>query len=163
MAKFQLELPLEIIRDIEKVEKDTDKILGGMTKAGAEVVLNNAKSTVPIPELASHIKLSETYKTPSDDAINTKVYVSGYLPFSNGRTTFTRRAGGREYSTNKGVPAAFVANVYEYGTSNRQTDAGANRGKMNKTPFFRKSFKKAQIESAMLKAQRQLSGGLLDE
>lgn len=162
MAKFELELPKEIMDDFKKIYDNSEKIFGGMTEAGAEVVQNNVKANVPIPELASCVKKSVTYKTPSDDGINTKVYISGYLPFANGRTKFVRRAGGREYVTTKGVPAPFVANVYEYGTSNRYTDGGANRGKMSKKPFFRKSFKKAQIEKAMLQKQKELSGGLLE-
>ena len=163
MAKFKLELPKEIMDDVKKIYDNSDKIFGGMTRAGAEVVQKNVKANAPIPELANHVKTSVTYKTPSDDGINTKVYITGYLPFTNGRTKFVRRAGGREYVSTKGVPAPFVANVYEYGTSNRYTDSGANRGKISKKPFFRKSFKKAQIEKAMLTAQKELSGGLLDE
>ena len=162
MASFNLLLPTDVIKDIEKINKNSDKIFGGMTKAGAEVVRNNVKANVPIPELASHVKTSVTYKTPSDGGINTKVYISGYLPFKNGKTKFTRRAGGRNYETTKGVPAPFVANVYEYGTSNRYTDKGAYRGKMSKKPFFRKSFRPSQIKAAMEKAQKELSRGLLE-
>lgn len=162
MAKFEFEIPKEIMDDVKMIYDNSDKIFGGMTKAGAEVVLNNVKANVPISKLAKNVKVSVVYKTPSDDGINTKVYISGYFSFPDGRTSFSRRAGGKVYTTTKGIPAPFVANMYEYGISNRITDSGAYRGKISKKPFFRKSFKKAQIEKAMLKAQNELSGGLLE-
>lgn len=163
MAKFDFSIPKEVMDDIKTIYNNVDEIFGGMTRAGAEVVLNNVKANVPVSEMAQHVKVSRVYKTPSDDGVNTKIYISGYFKFSKGRTTFTRRAGGRLYTATKGIPAPFIANLFEYGTSQRQTDAGANRGKMPKRPFFRKSFKKSQIEKAMLDAQKKLSGGLLDE
>ena len=90
--------------------------------------------------MAQHVKVSRVYKTPSDDGVNTKIYISGYFKFSKGRTTFTRRAGGRLYTTTKGIPAPFIANLFEYGTSQRQTDAGADRGKMPKAPVLPQVF-----------------------
>lgn len=164
MAKFNLELPTDIINDIEKINRNADDIFGEMTRAGAEVVARNVKASVPIPEIAGHVKLSKTYKTPSDGGINTKVYFSGYLPFKGNRKNFVRRGGGKSsYSTDKGVPAEFLAQVSEYGSSERYTDLGWYRGKIAKRPFFRKSFKESQITKAMLKVQKEKSGGLLDE
>ena len=156
MAKFKMELPKEIMSDFQKIYKNSDQIFGEMTKAGAEVVLNNVKASAPHPDIGSHAKLSRTYKTPSDDGINTKVYFSGYIPFKGNRKTFVRRGrkGGKVYTTTKGIPVEFLALVYEYGRS------GAS---FPKRPFFRKSFKKSQIESAMMTAQKKASGGLLDE
>lgn len=156
MAKFNMELPTDILKDFQKIYDNSDEIFGGMTKAGAEVVLNNVRSSAPIPEIASHARLSKTYKTPSDNGINTKVYFSGYMPFKGNRKWFVRRGrkGGRVYRTSKGVPVEFVAMVYEYGRSGSP---------FPKKPFYRKSFKKDQIERAMLDAQKRLSGGLLDE
>ena len=83
------------------------------------------------------LKVSKVYKTPSDDGINTKVAFYGY---------FTNEDGKR-------VPAPLVANVFEYGRSTSP---------FPKHPFMRKSFKKSDIEQAMLKAQREASGGILD-
>ena len=156
MAKFQMELPTEIIKDFEKIYNNSDEIFGAMTRAGAEVAKNNVVANVPVSGLADKVKLSVTYKTPSDDGINTKVYFSGYLPFKGNRKTFSRRGrgGGQVYTTDRGIPAAFIANVFEYGRSDRP---------FPKKPFFRKSFRKAQIEKAMLKAQKEASGGWLDE
>ena len=140
MARFQLELPNDIIKDIKKIYGDSEKIFGAMTEAGAEVVERNIKASVPKSfrdsDIMNCLKLTKTYKTPSDDGINTKVGFYGY---------FTNKKG-------KVVPAPLVANVYEYGRSNAP---------FPKKPFLRKSFKKDQIEKAMLKAQLEASGGLL--
>lgn len=157
MAKFQSELPTEIIKDFEKIYGDADEILGAMTKAGAEAVADKVRATCPT-ELKPYVKISRTYKTPSDNGINTKVYISGYLPFSNpNREYFLRRAkaGGTVYSTTKGVPTDFLANLYEYGRSSAP---------WKKKPFLRKAFNYREfIEQKMLEAQKQKSGGLLDD
>lgn len=158
MAKFTMELPDDVLKDFKKIYDNSDEIFGGMTRAGAEVVLSNVRSAAPNPKLVEHVALTKTYKTPTDDGINTKVIFKGYIPFSDpNRKYFSRRGGsGREvYHTTKGVPADFVAIMFEYGRSNGNP--------FPKKPFFRKSFRKAQIEKAMYKAQKELSGGLLDE
>lgn len=152
-----LELPDEIIKEFKYVHDNSDEIFGGMTRAGAQVVWHNVQLTAPTQELSKSFRLSKTYKTPSDGGINTKVYCSGYIPFSDpNRKYFSRRgkAGGAVYSTDKGVPAAFLANLYEYGRSTSY---------FPKKPFLRNAFKGNQIEQAMLKAQKQLSYGLLDD
>lgn len=156
MAKFQMQLPTQIMKDIQYINQNSDKIFGEMTKAGAEVVQSNVKANVPLGEMTSHVKLTKIYKTPSDDGINTKVYMSGYLPFSTpGRKYFSRRGGnGTMYSTTKGVPVDFLAKLYEYGRSTRA---------FPRKPFFRRSFKKGQIEQAMLKAQTEYSKGILKQ
>lgn len=166
MAKFDWTIPKEIMDDFKKIYDDSDKIFGEMTKAGAQVVVDNVKQNVPLSGLRNLVKVSVTYKTPTDDGINTKVYISGYLPFNGSRRSFTRRGRRKsqgKYTLTDGVPADFIAKVFEYGTSERFTDLGAYRGKIKKQPFFRKSFKKSAIEKAMLKAQKEYSGGLLDE
>lgn len=140
MAKFELELPNDILKDFEKIYGNTDKIFGAMTKAGAEEVEKNVKANVPESFKKSKImkclKVTKTYKTKTDDGINNKVAFYGYFINHNGVKT----------------PAPLVANVFEYGSS-----------KVTKKPFMRKSFKKKQIEKAMLEAQKKASGGLLDE
>ena len=153
MAKFEVDLPDNIIKDIREIDSKADEIFGSMTKAGAEVVRNAMVSKAP-PSIQPHIKTSVTYKTPSDGGINNKVYISGYIPFKGGRTTFSRSGNGGRYTTTKGVPADFLAKVFEYGRSGRP---------FPKKPFFRKSFKKSAIEAAMRAAQSKASGGLLDE
>lgn len=142
MAKFIMELPNEIIKDFDKVYKNSEQIFGGMTKAGAEVAYSNIKSNVPDHFRGSTImncmRITRVYKTPSDGGINTQVGFYGYFVNEDGKRT----------------PAPLVANMFEYGSSKR---------KYPKHPFLRKSFRKNQIEKAMLEAQKKLSGGLLDE
>lgn len=155
MAKFDMQLPKDLMSDLRKLDTNADKIFGDMTKAGAEVALSAVRSTAP-DILKPYAKLTRTYKTPSDDGINTKVIFSGYLPFSGKRTDFLRRGrgGGKVYSTSKGVPADFLAIMYEYGRPNAP---------FPKKPFFRRSFNEAKINKAMLDAQKTASGGILDE
>ena len=142
MAKIIVDIDDSVLKDISYIDKQFDHIFGGMTKAGAEVVYKNVISALPEPlrssGFSSHVKLSKVYKTPSDDGINTKVMITGYFINRDGRKT----------------PAPLVANMFEYGSDKR---------KYPKQPFFRKSFKKSQIKKAMEEAQKNLSGGLLDE
>ena len=134
MAKFDMELPNELMKEFEELNKNTDKILGEMTTEGAKVaynlILSNMKRSFKSTQgLADCLKITKVYKTPSDDGINTKVAFYGYFTNSQG----------------KEVPAPLVANAREFGTS---------RGEAKK-PFVRKSFNKSQIESAMLKVQEK--------
>lgn len=142
MAKFTFDIDDSVLKDISYIDKQFDHIFGGMTKAGAEVVYKNVISALPeslrSSGFSSHVKLSRVYKTPSDDGINTKVMITGYFINKDGRKT----------------PAPLVANMFEYGSDKRNYP---------KQPFFRKSFKKSQIKKAMEEAQKNLSGGLLDE
>ena len=141
MAKFEMQLPDAIMKDFQKIYDNSEEIFGEMTKAGADVVNNNIKANLPQSirnsKMMDCLRITKTYKTPSDDGINTKVGFYGYFQNENGET----------------VPAPLVANVFEYGRSNSP---------FPKQPFMRKSFKKAQIEQAMLDAQRKASGGLLE-
>lgn len=142
MAKFVAELPDAVLKDFEKIYGNTEKIFGEMTKAGAQVAYNNIVANVPEgirnSGMMDTLMISRVYRTPSDDGINTKVLFNGY---------FTNEDGVR-------TPAPLVANVFEYGRSNAP---------FPKQPFLRKSFRKSEIEKAMLEAQKQASGGLLDE
>ena len=142
MARFEIELPNDIIKDIQKISNNSDKIFGEMTQAGAEVVEHNIISNVPEGIRNSNmmrcLRITKTYKTPSDDGINTKVAFYGKFIDKDGREKI----------------AEFVGNVFEYGRSGLP---------FPKKPFMRKSFKKSQIEQAMLKVQKEASGGLLDE
>lgn len=142
MAKIIVDIDDSVLKDISYIDKQFDHIFGGMTKAGAEVVYKNVISALPeslrSSGFSSHVKLSKVYKTPSDDGINTKVMITGYFINKDGRKT----------------PAPLVANMFEYGSDKRNYP---------KQPFFRKSFKKSQIMKAMEEAQKNLSGGLLDE
>lgn len=138
MAKFTADIDDSVLKDIQYIDKDFERIFGGMTQAGAEVVYKNVIATLPeslrSSGFSSHVKLSRVYKTPSDDGINTKVMITGYFTNEKGKKT----------------PAPLVANMFEYGSTKK---------KYPKQPFFRKSFKKAQIMKAMEEAQKKLSGG----
>ena len=142
MAKFTANIDDSVLKDIQYIDKDFERIFGGMTQAGAEVVYKNVIATLPEPlkssGFSSYVKLSRVYKTPSDYGINTKVMITGYFTNEKGKKT----------------PVPLVANMFEYGSSKKNYP---------KHPFFRKSFKKAQIMQAMEEAQKKLSGGLLDE
>ena len=132
MASFKAELPNDIIKQFESIEKNTDKMLEEMTEAGARLVLENIKTSVPRSWYSSNImkclKITKTYKTPSDDGVNTKVAFYGYFINENGEK----------------IPAPLVANVTEYGRSNSPYP---------KKPFLRRSFKKAEIEKVMKAVQ----------
>lgn len=141
MARFEMQLPTEIMKDIQKIHDNADEIFGEMTKAGAEVVNKNIIANVPQSirnsKMMDCLKTTKVFKTPTDDGINTKVGFYGYFQNEDGKT----------------VPAPLVANVFEYGRSNSP---------FPKHPFMRKSFKKKEITDAMLKAQKKASGGLLE-
>ena len=155
MAKMDVILPDDVMSQFKEINDNADEIFGGMTRAGAEMVWHNVQLSAPNPELAKSFKLSKTYKTPSDGGINTKVYCSGYIPFCDpNRKYFSRNAKGTMYHTTKGVPASFLAIMYEYGRQGNY---------FPKKPFFRNAFKQGEIENAMLKAQKSLSHGLLDD
>lgn len=141
MAKFKMEMPTEIMKQFKEIHDNSDEIFGEMTRAGAEVVEKNIIANVPQSiqksEMMKCLKVTKTYKTPSDDGINTKVGFFGYFKNEDGKI----------------VPAPLVANVFEYGRSNLP---------FQKHPFLRKSFKKSEIEKAMLDAQKKASGGILE-
>lgn len=140
--KFTLELPTDVINDVKKLYKNADYIFSEMTQAGAEVVKENIKSNAPQSiknsEMMNCLKTSKTYITKSDDGINTKVGFFGYFKNKKGIKT----------------PAPLVANIFEYGRSNLP---------FPKNPFIRKSFKKDEINKVMMKKQKDLTGGLLNE
>lgn len=162
MARFAWHIPNDVLKDFERIHNDSERIFGAMTKAGAEAVADNVRANAPIRALAEGVKVSRTYKTPSDDGINTKVYISGTVKNSLAFTRRGRVKNRTKYTTYKGVPLEFIAKIYEYGTAPRFTDSGAYRGYIGKKPFFRKGFRKDQIEKIMLKVQKIESGGLLE-
>ena len=132
MARFEMELPLDLMKEIEGLDKNTEKMLGEMTEAGAKVVYETVKGNLPTSIATSNmvncLQITKTFKTPSDDGINTKVAFYGY--FLNQKGVLT--------------PAPLVANVFEYGST-----------KVLKQPFMRRSFSKAKITKAMLEVQKK--------
>lgn len=128
MAKFHSELPNDLMKVFEDLETNCDDMFGEMCKAGAEVVHAKVKANMgkvfkSTKSLEKGLKITRVYKTPSDDGINVHVGFYGY--------------------TEDGVPIPLIAQAREYGTSKGEA----------KKPFFRKSFKKKEIEQAMQKVQ----------
>ena len=138
MARYEVMLPTELIKQFEKIYDNTFEMMGDMTKAGAQVVYKNvqtnmSKSFKSARSLNKGLTLTRVYRTPSDDGVNCKVGFYGY-----DKTKKTK-----QYPD--GVPIPLIALAREYGTSSGES----------KKPFFRKSFKKAQIEEAMKKIQEK--------
>ena len=133
MAKFKEELPNDIIKQVNDLEKNVSKMIEEMTRAGAEVAFKNVKSNLPQSfygsQILKNLVITKTYKT-SDGSTATKIGVYGYFKNREGRET----------------PAPLVANLFEY---------GSHSGRYPKKPFFRKSFKKKEIESAMEAVQNK--------
>lgn len=136
MASFKEELPNDLIKDLEKLGNECEEMMGEMTKAGAEVAYklirsNMASAFKSTKSLEQGLKITKVYKT-KDDGINTYVGFYGYVKGS-------KPTAKHPY----GTPIPLIAMAREYGTS---------RGEA-KRPFLRKSFKKKEIEQAMLKVQ----------
>ena len=137
-----MELPSDIINDMNMIDNNYEQIFGEMCKAGADVVeaniRKNAPSGVKKSPMMNCLEQTRVYKTPSDDGINVRVAFYGYFKNENGKRT----------------PAPLVANVFEYGRSNAP---------FPKKPFVRRSFNKSQIEKVMREVQVKASRGLLED
>ena len=112
-----------------------------MCRAGAEVVHRNVlrnmkKSFKTTKSLEEGLRITRVYKTPSDDGINVHIGFYGY-------------DGHPKKGYPKGIPIPLKAMAREYGTPTE-----------GKSPFFRKSFKAADIEQEMLKVQEKYFKGL---
>ncbi len=131
MAGFNAELPTELINKFRELENNTDEMLSKMTKAGANVVYKQVKANMKTSfknseKLEKGLLITKSYKTPSDNGINTKVGFYGY--------------------TEDGTPIPLIALAREFGTSSGE----------KKKPFFRKAFRQeTAITNAMLKAQEE--------
>lgn len=133
MAKLEVRMPTKFINDLEKTLKGFDEICSEMVQAGGRVVYNNVMKNMPPVLKKSNfsrcVRLTKTYKTPSDGAINSKVMIiDGY---------FINHLGKR-------TPAPLIANVFEHGRS-----VESRGGYIPKQPFFRRSFVKKDIFRAM--------------
>lgn len=135
MAKFEEQLPTELLGQFEFLDKNTDTMLKQMTREGAKKVLANVRANVPPSFLKSDImkclKMTRSYNTPSDDGVATKVAFYGYFMNKNGKKSHK-------------TPAPLVCNLFEYGRSNSPYP---------RHPFMRRSFVSSEIESAMEKVQ----------
>ncbi len=139
MARFNAELPNDLIKVFDELETNAPEMMGEMCEAGANVVhkkilSNIGKAFAKTDKLLKHLKITKVYKTPSDDGINVHIGFYGYDEDSKP----TKRHP-------KGTPIPLIALAREYGTS---------RGEAKK-PFLRKSFAKKDIEQAMLEVQNR--------
>lgn len=138
MARFNAELPHDLIKVFDELETDAPEMMGKMVKAGATVVYNKivknlGKSFKRTGTLLKGLKVTKVYKTPSDGAINVHIGFYGY------------NADKKTKAHPKGVPIPLIAMAREYGTKSGES----------KKPFLRKSFAKKDIEAAMLEVQEQ--------
>lgn len=141
MAKFNGELPHDLIKVFEDLETDAPIMMGEMCKAGAQVVydrvVSNIRKVFKRPDtLLKGLKITKIYETPSDDGINVHVGFYGY----------DKESISEKYPQGKPIP--LIALAREYGTKSGE----------RKRPFFRKSFKKKEIEEAMLRVQEKYIG-----
>lgn len=137
MANFKEELPQELIKQFEGLEVNTTEMMQEMTKAGAKIVYKNVlsnmkKSFKSTKSLEKGLRITKVYRT-SNDEISSKIAFYGYD--KNKKT--------KKYPN--GVPIPLIALAREYGTSSGE----------QKKPFFRQSFKRKEIEDAMLKIQEK--------
>lgn len=135
MARFQVDIDNGMLKAMEKMERGAPKIMEEMVSAGADVVERNVRSNMRASfkstrSLERGLIRTRVFKTPSDDGIAVKVGFAGY--------------------DSTGVPIPLIAGAREKGTK---------RGEAKK-PFFRKSFNKAQINSAMQKVEPKLYEGV---
>lgn len=142
MAKFNAELPNDLMNVFEELETNVPEMMGEMCKAGAEVVYkkvvaNMGKVFARSATLVKGLKITKVYKTPTDDGINVHIGFYGYD---------TSKAS-KAYP--KGKPIPLIAMAREYGTSSGE----------KKMPFFRKSFAKKDIEQAMMEVQNRYIKG----
>ena len=137
MAKFNAELPNDLMKVFDELETNTPQMMGEMCRAGAEVVYkkvvsNLGKVFARTETLLKGVKITKVYNTPTDDGINVHIGFYGY----DGEPT-------KQYP--KGKPIPLIAMAREYGTSKGE----------QKKPFFRKAFSKKEIEQAMFEVQNR--------
>ena len=147
MARFKTELPTELINQFKALSDNSEKMIEEMTEAGAKVVYDNVLNNMQASfqdanKLRPYLKITRTYRTPSDDGINTKIGFYGY--YKDKAFTVKNKKSGEIYSY-VGVPVPLIVRAREFGSSSGEA----------KKPFFRKSFNKSQIETAMLEVQKK--------
>lgn len=137
MAKFNGEIDTDTLKQLQSRDQDANKMMSEMVQAGAEVAIGNVQTNMGrsfsnTRHLLAGLRITRTYRTPSDDGINAKVGFWGTHP--------TKKDGA-----GRPVALALIAMAREYGTV---------RGE-RAVPFFRRSFNKGAINSAMEGVQRR--------
>ena len=170
MATFKAEAPTDVLKDVNFLERNAIDIFKGMTKAGAEVAAENIKANANrtfkngmAAKVNAKLKVTKPYETRKHE-IATGARYYGYLQTKRHDGSFSIKVKGKKYGPYPGLPASILANLAEYGTSSRAMPAQF-REYWNgvKRPFIRPAFSNsAPIENAMLKAQKELSKGILE-
>lgn len=169
MAKFKGELPTDILNDIDFVNQNAGHIFGEMTRAGAEHAAdtmrrrtNQAFKGGLAEKVNSKLKVTKTYVTKRDKAINTAARYYGYI--STDKKPFYLSMKGRKYGPYPGLPVTILMRLKEGGI--KSTSMPEPFRKYWKTQKYRikdPAFDDAMgIEAAMLKTQKKLSKGLLE-
>ena len=134
MAKFDMEVPNDVINKFQELDRNFDKIFGEMVEKAGESVYQLIRANMTrvfdsTNSLEKGLKKTRIYKTPSDDGINMHIGFYGY--------------------NDKGIPIPLIAMAREYGTSSGEA----------KKPFLRKSFKKKEIEAVMQSVENKYIKG----
>ena len=165
MAKFTAELPTDILKDVNFLENNAIDIFKGMTKAGAEVAAENMKRRVGqafksdvAAKINSRLRVTKSYETRKKE-IATAARFYGYIPRKNGSKVKIKGKYG--YG---GVPVPLLVALKDQGRSVAFTMPAPLRGYWTRTkyPITVPAFADGRIEQVMLKAQKELSGGLLE-
>lgn len=169
MAKFEATLPTEILNDVKFIERNCAEIFGGMTKAGAEKAAENMRQRVSqsfrgglADKVNSKLKVTKTYENKSKEIVTSAKYY-GYI--STDKKPFYLSQRGKKYGPYPGIPVTILMRLKEGGLKSSNMPApfkkywGSQRYRI-KDPAFADT---QGIRAAMLKAQKQLSGGLLDD
>jgi hypothetical protein len=146
MARFDGDMEQSIMKDIDKLELNSDVVFGKMVNAGADAVLRNVRSNMRASfkstrSLEVGLGKTKVYKTPSDGGVAVKVGFRGYSPY--------RKGTGRNKAY-AGQPIPLIAVAREKGT---------RRGEARKAFLF-KSFNKGTIEGEMKAVEPRLFDGV---
>lgn len=164
MARFNAELPNDLMKEFADLEISAEKMIEEMVTEGAKVVEANIRHNIVgkfknPSKILEYLQTTRVYKTPSDGGINRKIAFYGYKPTRDGKTfKITKQLKGqknkkkygvaipyKETYEYEGIPVPLIVAAREYGTSSGE----------KKKPFFRKSFKKSEIEAEMKKVQEK--------
>lgn len=153
MARFNEELPYDLIKQFADLETSSEKMIEEMVDEGAKVVEKNIRHNIigkfeNPSEILEYLRITKVYKTPSDGGINRKIAFYGYKSTKNGKSfkiTKQLKSGKKQTYEYEGVPVPLIVAAREYGTSSGE----------KKKPFIRKSFKRSEIEAEMKKVQEK--------
>lgn len=169
MAKFEMLAPTEILNEIQSIERNSLDIFKGMTQAGAKVAAEGMKANATKAfkggtggKIAAKVKVTKPYVTKKNE-VTTKAAFYGYIAKSDGKPFYMSQRG-KKTGPYPGIPVPLLCNLAEFGASSASMPGQFRRyWNGQKRPIKRPAFSNtAGIEDAMLKAQKQLSGGLLE-